>query len=106
MATVVRFSEEEGIPDVYVEVEPDSPGLERITRGGKGIVDAGGTIEEALGSVRPVLESLTKTLTDLAPQSWAVEFGIKLNAETGVVVAKSALEGHFVVKLNWGPAEK
>jgi Trypsin-co-occurring domain 1 len=40
-------------------------------------------------------------VTQLAPDEHEIEFGIKLNAEAGVVVAKSAVEGHFSVKLLW-----
>jgi hypothetical protein len=37
----------------------------------------------------------------LRPDGIEVEFGVKLNAEAGAVIAKSAVEGHFTVKLSW-----
>jgi len=91
---------------VFVEVGPDSPGIERITRGRDGVVEAGRTIQQALESVRPAINSIAETLTPLAPASWSVEFGIKLNAEIGALVAKTALEGNFVVRMSWGAPEK
>lgn len=106
MAAVIRFPAQGDQPGVYVEVDPDSPGLERISRGRDGVVDAGRTIEEALASVRPAIENIARTLTSLAPASWTMEFGIKLNAEIGVLIAKSAVEGNFVVRLSWSASEK
>ncbi|MDQ1029514.1 hypothetical protein QF035_007096 [Streptomyces umbrinus] len=32
-----------------------------------------------------------------------IEFGVKLTAEAGALIAKSAVEGHLVVKLSWSP---
>jgi len=30
-----------------------------------------------------------------------VEFGVRLTAEAGAVIAKSSVEGHLTVKLTW-----
>lgn len=37
----------------------------------------------------------------MAPDEVTVEFGIKLGAETGIVVAKGSTEVHFTVTLCW-----
>ena len=37
----------------------------------------------------------------LLPEEHVVEFGIKLNSEAGVVVSRTAAEGHFTVKITW-----
>jgi hypothetical protein len=34
-----------------------------------------------------------------------IEFGVKLTAEAGALIAKSAVEGHLVVKLSWSPGQ-
>ncbi|CAM5742471.1 hypothetical protein SALBM311S_04586 [Streptomyces alboniger] len=33
-----------------------------------------------------------------------IEFGVKLAAETGAIIAKGSAEGHLVVKLTWSPS--
>jgi hypothetical protein len=32
-----------------------------------------------------------------------LEFGVKLAGEAGAIIAKTAAEGHFIVKLTWVP---
>lgn len=39
----------------------------------------------------------------LRPDSVEIEFGVKLTAEAGALIAKSSVEGHLVVKLSWSP---
>lgn len=86
-----------------MEVSDDAPGLERISRDHEPgeVVRAGRRLEEALAHVRPSLRAVADTVRSLAPDSYEVEFGMKFNAESGVVIAKTALEGHFTVKLQW-----
>ncbi|KOX03392.1 hypothetical protein ADK65_07570 [Streptomyces sp. NRRL B-1140] len=104
MAELVRFDGPDGA-SLMVEVEDDDAGLELISRDPNGVVRAGRRLEEALASVRPALRSVVDSVAALAPDAYEVEFGMKLNAESGVVVARTALEGHFSVRLQWsGPA--
>ena len=46
-------------------------------------------------------------LTSLAepPDELAIEFGVKLNAETGAVIAKAATEANFTINLKWTRAK-
>lgn len=37
------------------------------------------------------------------PDEIEIELGLKLSAEAGVVLAKTATEGHFLLKLVWRP---
>jgi hypothetical protein len=102
MPEVVRFEGPDGSA-LQVEVSDDAPGLERISRDHEPgeVVRAGRRLEEALAHVRPSLRAVADTVRSLAPDSYEVEFGMKFNAESGVVIAKTALEGHFTVKLQW-----
>ena len=100
MSELVRFESQNG-PGLVVEVEDDSPGLEQISRDGNGVLKASQRIEEAIAEARPTIETVVAALRELMPDHHEVEFGIKLNAEAGVVVAKTAVEGHFNVKLVW-----
>jgi predicted nucleic acid-binding Zn-ribbon protein len=100
MAELVRFTGPDGA-SLLVEVEDDAPGLERISRDSGGVVQAGRRLEDALEAVRPAIRSVVDSVRTLAPDEYEVEFGMKLNAESGVVIAKTAVEGHFAVKIHW-----
>jgi hypothetical protein len=65
--------------------------------------DAAGTFEDALAGVRAAAVSALATFRDdaLRPDQVTIEFGVKLSAEAGAVIAKTALEGHLLVKLAW-----
>ena len=39
------------------------------------------------------------------PDAVELEFGVKLTAETGAIIAKGAAEGHLVVRLSWTPGQ-
>ncbi|MFF4353631.1 CU044_2847 family protein [Streptomyces sp. NPDC001530] len=100
MSELVRFKGPDG-ESLVVEVDDDSPGLEQISRDSGGIADAGRRLNEALASTGPSIRAVVDSLRVFAPDEHEIEFGIKLNAEAGVVVAKSAVEGHFTVKMCW-----
>lgn len=99
MTEIVRFDTATG--SLLAEVDDRGFGAERIARNDRGIIEAGQRMEEALTTLRPALESVVRTVTAMAPAECEIEFGLKLNAEAGVVVAKTAIEGHFNVKLTW-----
>jgi len=62
-----------------------------------------GALQESLGRVRmfagQVLEQLRSTAEP--PDKVGVEFGLKLTAKTGVVIAESTSEAHITVTLEW-----
>jgi hypothetical protein len=97
---LVRFAAEDG-SSVIVEVDDDSPGVEQISRDERGVAEAAERIEAAFGAARPAIRSLASMLKQLAPDEHEVEFGLKLTAEAGAIVAKTAGEAHFKVKLHW-----
>ena len=86
---------------MFVEVAEDSIGTERIARNEDGVLQAETRLDDALQIARPATRAVLDTLRELAPEEHVVEFGIKLNAEAGVVIAKSAAEGHFTVRITW-----
>jgi hypothetical protein len=107
MKRLVEFPLQGGAA-LLVEVEEPEPegGLVRAGRG-EGLVErASMTLVQALGRVRPAGEKLLSELRELtpAPDSIAVEFGIKLGAETGAFVASAASEANFKVTLRWDRA--
>jgi hypothetical protein len=101
VSDLVRFKTKDGSA-LYVEVEEDAFGLESIARDDAGIAEAGERLEDAIAKARPTIHAVVEALRELAPDEHQIEFGIKLSAEAGVVVAKTSVEGHFTVTLRWG----
>lgn len=103
MAQLASFPSDAG-PPLLVEVSPTDYGVERVAREEGGVVQATEKLEDALGRAMPTLRSVVQSIKSLAPDNAAIEFGIVLSAEAGVVVAKTAVEGHFTVTLSWNGA--
>jgi hypothetical protein len=103
MNGLVRFETAAGQP-VVVEVDTREPGF-RPAGAGKAIAEARARFEEALGGVHDAAEAALRVFRDgrLKPDGVEIEFGVKLNAEAGAVIAKTAVEGHLLVKLSWSP---
>ncbi|AQA09581.1 hypothetical protein GTZ78_09280 [Streptomyces sp. SID8361] len=88
-----------------VEVDgPEDSGIDRVGRVADVVSGSAETLQEALTHIRPALEAVARSVRDMAqqPDTVSVEFGIKLSAEAGVVVAKAASEANFSVRLEWG----
>ncbi|MGB6165007.1 MAG: CU044_2847 family protein [Pseudonocardiaceae bacterium] len=102
MTEMVRFDLAEG-STVLVEVDEASLGIERVSRGRDGVVEASRRLTEALGSVRDAARESMDVLQTLSPDRIELEFGVKLSGEAGAIIAKTAAEGHFTVKLSWTP---
>ncbi len=90
---------------VLVEADGPQPGARPVARGGNSLVRAGQTLDEALVGIRTAAESALAVFRDgaLRPDGVELEFGVKLSAEAGAVIAKTAVEGHLVVRLSWSP---
>ncbi|MEX2980975.1 CU044_2847 family protein [Streptomyces sp. C36] len=93
----------DGAEPVQVEVEAAPGGVVRVTRPGEVVKAAGESLESALGRLRSVAETLASSLRDVAhaPEEMTVEFGVKLNTEAGLVIAKAATEANFTVVMKW-----
>lgn len=111
MARLAKFVLPDG-SSIVAEVDDDSFESSRVMRGGavvtsELIVQANNTFETALDRIRTAAESMLSRLTSLAqpPDELAIEFGVKLNAETGAVIAKAATEANFKINLKWSRAK-
>jgi hypothetical protein len=100
MTQAVRFRLPNG-SSVLFEVDEDAPGLERVSRGSDGVAEASRRLGESLDSVRNAAQAALDALKSLSPQKLELEFGVKLTAEAGALIAKTAAEGHFVVTVTW-----
>jgi hypothetical protein len=108
MGRLVEFALEGG-GSVFVEVEASLGDTGTVTRGlarpGAGEVAerASETLEAALGRVQPAAAAIVARLRHLedAPDEIEVEFGIQLSAQLGAIVAQTAGEANFSVRLRW-----
>ncbi len=92
----IRFEVEEGSAG-----RPGGP-VTRSGRPGEMVTAATQTFEEALGGVAPASRAIVAKLRAAAnPSEIVVEFGLKVSADTGVIVARTGGEANFRVMLTW-----
>ena len=105
MDGLVEFKTEDGAL-VVVEDVVTRTGARLVSRG-DGPAQAARTFEAALEGVRAAASSALRVFRDgsLRPDAVEIEFGVRLSAEAGAVIAKGTTEGHLVVKLSWSPGQ-
>jgi hypothetical protein len=59
------------------------------------------SLEEALGKLQPSLQKIVRMLKEVAPDEAAVEFGLKMGGETGVIIARGTAEVNFTIRMSW-----
>jgi hypothetical protein len=110
VASLVEFPLEGG-GSVVVEVEEQEPPDEAIVRrgfsdrhrSGEVVARAGQTLEAAFGRIQPAAGAMVTRLRDLpdAPEEIEIEFGVRLSAEVGAILAHTAGEANFRITLRW-----
>lgn len=95
----VIFIEAEGTPPAGVQTFGIAPVAKPFGRPLKTIV----SITDVAARLKPLVLALYNSLAseERRPDKIEVEFGVKLNAESGVVIAKAAAEGSIKLKLTW-----
>jgi Trypsin-co-occurring domain 1 len=86
---------------LVVEVDSYAAGPVKAGRVGQVAGEAAQTLQAALASVVPAATALLDKLREVKPSEMSVTFGIKLTAEAGAIVAKTAGECNFAVTLHW-----
>jgi hypothetical protein len=104
MKHIVEFPMENG--DVLLVEVDDAMASGATLRGGHGsdmLERAQLTYEQAVDKIKPAAESIVHRIRDIAepPDVISVEFGIKLNANIGAILASSSVEAQFTLKLTW-----
>ncbi|MFE1578870.1 CU044_2847 family protein [Streptomyces fradiae] len=59
------------------------------------------SLQDALDELGPALGKVFDTLRRLGPEEAAVDFGLKVGGEGGIVVARGTAEVNFAVHLVW-----
>jgi len=62
--------------------------------------------EKALDEIRPVADAIVQKLKDLSskPDNIGIEFGIKMNAQAGALIAATSVESNFKITISWSRA--
>lgn len=103
MADLVEFMLEDG-SSVLIEAETVSG--RPVMRGGRTtelISKADETFEQALRRVGPTSAAIVERFRDLSqqPDEIEIEFGVKVNAEAGAIIAKTSGEANFRITIRW-----
>ncbi|MFJ7995581.1 CU044_2847 family protein [Streptomyces sp. NPDC096310] len=103
MTALMEFTTDSGAT-VTVEVAQDAPGARPVSRADS-LTQVGRSFDAALQGIRAAAESALTVFRDgsLKPDGVELEFGVKMMAEAGAVIARTAAEGHLTVKLSWNP---
>jgi hypothetical protein len=101
MREMAKFSLESG-GSIWVEVEtvPGAPSRGVVENA---ITAAVPTFEAALENIRPIANTIIAKLKNLTsnPDQIQVEFGLKLTAQAGAILASASGEANFKVALTW-----
>ncbi|GGV87935.1 hypothetical protein GCM10010294_70270 [Streptomyces griseoloalbus] len=109
MAETTEFTASDGTV-VRVEVDGPAPPYgadahEPVRRRGRPETaqTAAGTLREAVDRIRPAARDVLDSLRAMpqAPDRVTLEFGVKLAADAGVVLARASSEAHFKVLMEW-----
>lgn len=86
---------------IVVEMDDPTGGVVKTGRPGTVVRQATQSLEVALDAVVPAARSILSKLRKAGPQEVSVEFGLKLTAEAGAVIAKTTGECNIQVTLRW-----
>lgn len=103
MKRLIEFELEDG-GTILVEVDtPEEAGIVPAARGEGVASKAQQSFEAALDKVRPAAQAIIRKLRALhdAPDEIEVEFGLKMSAEAGAIVAAAGAEANYKVTLTW-----
>ena len=103
MSRIVAVPLDGGVSVLVEAAEGEETGIDRVSRLGDAVRDSAETLQQALTRVRPAVAAVFGSMRTLPepPEKISVEFGIRLTAEAGVVVARASTEANFTVTLEW-----
>lgn len=114
MATITTIELDDGS---LLRVETATPTAPRRTADGayepigrprpaETVGSAADTLRDAVDRVRPAVQDVVDSLRAMPsrPDRITLEFGVKVTAEAGVVLARTAAEAHFTVGVEWESA--
>jgi hypothetical protein len=108
MSRLIKFDlDSTGQQTILVESDEIFPlkGEQQVSVGGTVAEKASQAFDAALAGVKPIADAVMRQLTNAAASAneISVEFGIKLTANAGVILAGTSAEGNCKVSLKWVP---
>jgi hypothetical protein len=106
MSRLIEFPlDSTGQTTILVESNDPTPeqGQTRVSLGGAMAEQASQGLDEALATVKPIAAAAIRHLSEAVADASeiGIEFGIKLTAKAGVILAGVAAEGNFTVSIKW-----
>lgn len=101
MSELVRFTvRDKG--SVIFEIDEAEHGIRQVGRQDGKVRDLHLAFEQRLADIHDAAGTALAILRDhLEPDEVRLKFGIKMTAEAGAVVARSAIEGNIGVEMSW-----
>jgi hypothetical protein len=102
LSHLIEFPLEDG-ESVVVELEDDQLAgfAPAAVKPGEVAARATESFEAAIDKLAPALQAIGTRMRQLAPDECTVAVGVKLTAESGVIIAKASGEANFTVTLKW-----
>lgn len=102
MKHIVEFPLDKG-GSILIEVDEAAPTDDRISIGEQVSQTAQQSFESALEKVKPVADTIMSKVRNLnePADEVEVEFGIKMSAELGAVIASGNAEVNYQINLKW-----
>jgi hypothetical protein len=94
----------EGADPFVMEIDGNvDGGVVRSARPGEVVATVTQSFDAALERLRPMIQAILAKVRDTAegPEQIAVEFGLKMSMEAGLIVAHATSEANFKVTLQW-----
>jgi hypothetical protein len=103
MSELLKFESEQGGPILVEVAEPTGGPVTRGGRPGAAMLEAGESLERVLGRLGPVVKGIVSELRAAAdrPDEVEVEFGVKISADSNVIIARAGGEANFRIALRW-----
>ncbi|WP_199515549.1 CU044_2847 family protein [Nucisporomicrobium flavum] len=103
MTYLVEFPLADGGEPIVVEMDDDqlSGFAPAAVNAGEVAATATESFESAVERLLPPMRAIGERLKELAPDELTVTLGVKLTAEAGVIVARTAGEANFTVTMKW-----
>ena len=89
---------------VYVEVADTARPVMRGAAVGANVIEAGQSLEQVVGRIGPIVQSMVAEIRRSAewPDEVEIEFAVKISADSNLVIAKAGGEANFRIALRWG----
>ena len=97
-----------------IRVEVESPEASGVVRGGGSrgpqdvVESASVAFEQALAKLKPMCAAIVRQVRESVeqPEEIAVEFGVKLSAEAGVILTSTSGEANLKISVKWKRKEQ